>query len=248
MRHFRVLSTFAGIAFAIFAVSLVFFLATRPNALEIYLDEASIGTVRLEGAGRDLTLEYITRHAAARLESHLGSNVRFVSEIEANPVRAGTGVVVLTFDNLVTALIDALDYYVFGAVVMVDGDAAATLPSLAAAEDLLGEIAGDLRQGGGAMPFQDVFAQDVDIARGYVRRAELMTRAQAHSALTTPRNVPGTHIVQAGDTFWGIEQATGMSINDIAQANPGVNPANLQVGQIIRVVRTVPILTARDDN
>ncbi|MDR2182585.1 MAG: hypothetical protein LBE55_00250, partial [Clostridiales bacterium] len=63
MRHFRVFSTFAGIAFAIFAVSLVFFLATRPNALEIYLDEASIGTVRLEGAGRDLTLEYITRHA-----------------------------------------------------------------------------------------------------------------------------------------------------------------------------------------
>ena len=245
MRHFRVVSSFVTIIFVISAVILIFSVATRPNAFEIYLNEGSvsIGIIRMDG-GRQVTPEYITRHATARLETQLGSHVRLISEIEANPVRVGTGVATLTFDSLITSLVNSLDYYVWGAAIVVDGTSYAILPSFHAAENLLSDIASSLRQGGGTMSFRHVFAQEVEIENSYVRRKELMTRDAAYRALTTPREVPGIHIVQSGDTFWGIEQSTGMSISDLAAANPDVNPAALQVGQRIVVVRTVPVLSA----
>jgi nucleoid-associated protein YgaU len=204
-----------------------------------------IGTVRLDGS-RDITPEYITLHATARLETQLGSHVRLISEIEANPVRVGTGDTVLTFDNLMTALIGALDYHVWGAVIIVDGTSVATLPSTQTAESLLTDIAQGLRQGNTAASFHNVFAQNIEIALDYVPRAELMTEGQARSALTMPREVPGIHIVRQGDTFWGISQITGMSESDIAAANPDADQYRLYVGQRLAVVHTVPVLTAVD--
>ena len=247
MRHFRTVSTFVALIFAIFAATLIFSVATRPNALEIYLDEGSvsIGVIRMDG-GRQVTPEYITRHATARLETQLGSHVRLVSEIEAEPIRVGTGTATLTFDNLITALVNSLDYYVWGAAVIVDGTPSAILPSSHAAESLLSDIASGLRHGGSTMPFRYVFAQDVEIDSRYVRRGELMTRDAAYRALTAPREMPGIHIVQRGDTFWSIGLSIGMSESDLIAANPGVNHLALQVGQRISVVRNVPVLSAAD--
>ena len=246
--HFRVVSAFIGIVLAISASSLIFFAAMRPNALEIYLYEnpTPIGAVRLEG-NREITQEYITRHATARLETQLGSHVRLISEISANPIRVGTGINVLTFDSLVTALVDTLDYYVWGATIVVDGSQVATLSSQDAAENLLSDIAQSLGVGAN-MPFSSIFAENIEIARSYVTRAELMTRQEAHSVLTTPRATPGIHIVQRGDSLWGIGQITGMSEGDLRAANPGVDPYSLYVGQRIEVVWTTPALTARGDN
>ena len=248
MRHFRTVSTFVALIFAISAAILVFSVATRPNALEIYLDGGTVpvGVVRMDG-GRQVTPEYITRHATARLETQLGSHVRLVSEIEANPLRIGTGTAALTFDNLITALVNSLDYYVWGAIIIVDGAPSAALSSSNAAESLLSDIAGGLRQGGGAMSFQHVFAQEVEIENIYVRRQELMTRDAAYRALTTPREVPGFHIIQRGETFWSIGLSIGMSESDLIAANPGVDYTALQVGQRIAVVRTVPVLSAAGD-
>jgi len=244
-RYFRVVSAFTGVVFVVLAAMLTFSVATRPNALEIYLGDTSIGTIRLDG-GRQVTLEYITRHAAARMETQLGSHVRFESEIEARLVRVGTGATVLTFDNMVTALINAVDYYVWGAVIIVDGNSAVSVSSQSVAESLLRDIAQSLQQGSSSMPFHHAFVEEVEILHTYVRREYLMTHAQAYSALTTPREVPGIHTVQRGDTFWGLEQRYGMSVNDIIEANPDVNPDDLRVGQVLEVVRTVPVLTLRD--
>jgi len=234
------------VIFFIISVSvLVLFVATRPNALEIQLDDASIGAVRMDG-GRQVTLEYITRHAIARIETQLGSHINLISDVQARPIRISSGNAVYTFDNLVTAMVDALDYYIWGATIIVDGNEAAMLPSLAVAETLLSDIASSLRPGGGAMSFHNVFAENVEIVQGYVSNSELMTADAARTTLTTPREVPGIHIVRSGDTFWGIEQATGMSINDLIEANPDVNPSSLQVGQRIVVVRNVAVLTLHE--
>lgn len=247
MRYFRAISSFAAIIFVTLTAAFIFYMATRPNALEVYLDEVPIGAVRFDRS-REITLEYIMLHTFARLETQLGSNVRLVSEIEANPVRLGMSSSNLTFDNLVTALIDRMDYQVWGAIIVVDGAHSVTLPSSDAAESLLTDIAQSLRQGGGVLSFHDTFAEDIEIVRRYVTREQLMTRDDAYAVLMTPREVPGIHIIQSGDTFWGIEQATGMSVSDIAAANPDVNPLALEVGQRIMVVRTVPTLSARNSD
>ena len=234
-RHFRTLSAFVVVILCVSAAALIFHFATRPNALEISLDERPIGAIRLEGR-REINLEYITRHATARLESQLEGRVHFVSQIAASPVRLETGAVSFTFDNLITALLNSLDFYVEGAAIIVDGTEAALLPSAAAAENLLTELAD-------GRPLSIAFAENVDIVPRNVGRAELMTRETAHDVLTTPRAVPGTHIVQSGEVLSGIAVATGMTLSAIIANNPGIDPDNLYVGQIIFVVRTVPVLS-----
>ncbi|MET0017093.1 LysM peptidoglycan-binding domain-containing protein [Oscillibacter sp.] len=44
-----------------------------------------------------------------------------------------------------------------------------------------------------------------------------------------------TYIIQQGDTLYKIANQYGVSVQDVITANPGVNPFNLHVGQIIRV-------------
>lgn len=42
-----------------------------------------------------------------------------------------------------------------------------------------------------------------------------------------------TYTVAAGDTFWSISQSHGLSVDQLTSYNPGVDPNNLQVGQVI---------------
>lgn len=41
------------------------------------------------------------------------------------------------------------------------------------------------------------------------------------------------HAIRPGETYYSLAQIYGVSVNDIIMANPGVDPNNLQVGQLI---------------
>ncbi len=43
------------------------------------------------------------------------------------------------------------------------------------------------------------------------------------------------YIIQPGDTLYKISQMYGVSVQEIIDANPNINPYNLYVGQIIQV-------------
>ncbi|KAK4967526.1 hypothetical protein LTR66_011950 [Elasticomyces elasticus] len=50
------------------------------------------------------------------------------------------------------------------------------------------------------------------------------------------RNSSGnSYTIQPGDTFYGIRLRFGISVDDIVAKNPGVNPNELQVGQVIHL-------------
>lgn len=46
------------------------------------------------------------------------------------------------------------------------------------------------------------------------------------------------YIVKSGDTPYNIARTFGISVDDLLAANPGINPNNLQIGQIICVPTT----------
>jgi len=66
--------------------------------------------------------------------------------------------------------------------------------------------------------------------------------ATTPGASTPDEPAPGTgacppgslsHIIQQGDTLYGLARRFGISVQGIARANPGVDPSNLQPGQVI---------------
>ncbi|HOC06220.1 MAG: LysM peptidoglycan-binding domain-containing protein [Bacillota bacterium] len=48
------------------------------------------------------------------------------------------------------------------------------------------------------------------------------------------------YTIQPGDTFFSLAQRFGTTVNAIQQANPGVNPNNLQIGQVICIPQAAP--------
>ncbi|PKM73030.1 MAG: peptidoglycan-binding protein, partial [Firmicutes bacterium HGW-Firmicutes-16] len=41
------------------------------------------------------------------------------------------------------------------------------------------------------------------------------------------------HVVKKGDTLWKLSQTHGVSVQSISDANPGVDPQNLQIGSTL---------------
>ena len=59
-----------------------------------------------------------------------------------------------------------------------------------------------------------------------------------------PRPVPCPngffYTIRQGDTLFSIGQRFGVSVDALLRANPGINPNNLQIGQVICIPRAMP--------
>ncbi|WP_319004662.1 peptidoglycan-binding protein [Priestia flexa] len=65
-----------------------------------------------------------------------------------------------------------------------------------------------------------------------------------------PDPVPGLYTIQEGDTFWSIAEKdgpTGITVNDLIAANPGVDPTKLKVGQTIKLGKAQYTYTPKPD-
>lgn len=65
---------------------------------------------------------------------------------------------------------------------------------------------------------------------GLINAEGIVTAAKKH------QKPAGTYTVVAGDTFYGIARKLGVTVADLEAANPGVEPARLQVGQVLNLV------------
>lgn len=59
--------------------------------------------------------------------------------------------------------------------------------------------------------------------------------------MTTPSCPGGTlYTIKAGDTFFALAQRFGVSLDAVLAANPGVDPNNLQIGQVVCIPAVTP--------
>lgn len=79
----------------------------------------------------------------------------------------------------------------------------------------------------------------VDFDEDMAGTAGLWTTSQpvvAQSVPTPPAPASSSHYtIRSGDTFWGIEQANGLTHGVLQNMNPGIDPTKLSIGQQINV-------------
>jgi len=53
------------------------------------------------------------------------------------------------------------------------------------------------------------------------------------------------YMIQSGDSFFRLAQQTGCCLQEVVEANPGIDPCQLRVGQKIRIPSTTSAVTTK---
>jgi LysM repeat protein len=213
----------------------------RPNAFAVYLGDENLGIMRWDRGPLDA--DYLQTHVLTRLASQYGAEISPTSNITANPTRAGRSTAAVSFDSMVSNLIQSLDFYVYGAEIIVDGETAAKLSNSDVAQSLLDEITTGFRS---EYILEIEITQEIQINPANIHKNDLLTRSQAFNTLAMPRPVQQIHAVQQGDNLYTIASRYGMTLLALLNANPNIDPtAFLQQGQLLIVTPYIPIISVK---
>ncbi len=124
-----------------------------------------------------------------------------------------------------------------GAAILVDNRPYVLLASKDDAAEALSLMQ---QRGQGGHPGVATFKERVRIelytwVEGDEKRKLPILDAQDAAALLVHPPVPQSHIVELGDNFWKIATAHSMTVPELKQLNPGVDPARLHKGDIIKL-------------
>ena len=238
-RRYREIVMVLGVIFAVFAGVFAYNVLTSPNALAVTLNGEDLGIMRWDKGQPDA--DYLQTFVLARLASQYGTAVLPADEILASPVRAGRNAVTTSFDAMVSNLIYNLEFYVSGAVIVVNGEAAVKLSNI----DLANALLDDIKTGFEGEDILHVeIIDDVQVVAADIHKDDLLTRNQAFSALVTPRPVQQIHAVQLGDNLYTIAGRYGMTLAALLTANPNIDPNNfLREGELLIVTPNLPVIS-----
>ncbi len=86
------------------------------------------------------------------------------------------------------------------------------------------------------------YTNEVTISRCRVQPAMVVSKEEAIAVLTGTRDAVITHRVQEGETFSSIALEYGVGTQELMDANPGIQPELLQMGENITVSAPQPII------
>jgi hypothetical protein len=243
-KRYREISLVAFGLFAILAGIWALSILSRPNALSVYVGDENLGLLRWERG--DLDSDYLITHTLTRLQGRYGTEILPAHEIFATPARAGRNAETMNFDTMVSAIENALDFYVYAAVITVNGTVVATLANAERAEALLAEIIAYHAVG---WPQNYEFAENVSISTAAIHNSYVEDFAQALANLTTPRVVREIYTVRPGDNLYNIARDFGMTLTALLANNPNIDPNDLLgEGTLLVVTPNVPIISVRPIN
>lgn len=127
-------------------------------------------------------------------------------------------------------------------VITVAGVPVVPVADQATAEAVIGKIEAAYRQrlDPNANVQQLSIKEQVTYETTHVQPGAIRTAEEAQRILLRGTDKLLNYTVQRGDSLWQIASTHGMTVDTLSKANPGVNPAALQPGQVISLLATEP--------
>jgi len=216
-------------------------MTTGDNALEVFVGGESVGFI----AERDTTAEDLAAQVETAISVTIGTNVVLDQEITLEAARAPSPSDVLHRPDIIPIIRDNVTFRAEGFVIQVDGAELGLLRNREAAEGVLSGIIQRNMPDGVEIVGQPAFAEDVTIQSRFMSEDAFESAEVVIARLNQERPVSHTYTVQSGDNMSMIASNFGMSLEEIFEANPAINPANpaLSIGQIVNVVQMTPTLS-----
>ena len=150
-------------------------------------------------------------------------------------------------DEAVAALKSAIQWRAQGYAILVNNaDQTVYLTSEAAAQQVLNRVkeyyVPDYES---TTLLQAEFVETVEIVSAEVSVEELGTADAAFNYLVQGREPLRQHTVKSGDSLWTIAQQYGMTVEQLQELNPAVNPNRMREGDVLALNKSQPILSVK---
>ncbi len=133
-----------------------------------------------------------------------------------------------------------------GYAIIIDGSRAAIMDSEKSAKDTL-EIVKNMfvSQSVGTSYESISIKEKMEIQQVDTKLGRIQNQNQVIQKLLTGAVYQQTHTVVAGETFSGIAKAYGMTMGELREANPGITPEKLSIGQEVILSKPAPMITVQ---
>ncbi|NLJ77659.1 MAG: peptidoglycan DD-metalloendopeptidase family protein [Peptococcaceae bacterium] len=171
----------------------------------------------------------------------MGKDVYYEEDVTYKGIKAGNGTgEVLDFDGLKARMNEALTFKMQGAAILVNKEERILLRNEEEAETLLGW----LRSIYPIEPTDQLeFKEDVEIAKVPIEINKATNFETAKKMVLLGTNKIVQYTVNDGDNLWDISRAVNIDMDQIVSTNPGLDPENLQVDQVLYLSRKAPLIT-----
>lgn len=230
-RDVKKMSIFA--AALVLVVVMLFFVVRSPGAWAIEVNKKVVAVVKDKGEASAI-LEKLVKERS----SQFGRPVNLMGSVTFHRVKPEEGQL-LQGEALKDVLEKAVAFSTDGVAVKINGEVKLAVKDMQTGRALLEKLKGQYRQAGDT---RLDFAENVELVKEPVLAGEILNLDKAMKVVTQGGQEVQTYKVKEGDTLWDIASATKMSIEKLQAANPGLTPENLQIGQEVRLNKTVPLI------
>lgn len=136
-------------------------------------------------------------------------------------------------------LADKLNYRYEACGIFIDGKKMVVVRDKSVGREVLDKILSIYSQDG---KWKVNFKQKVAMKTVLVDMDELMEADQAVEYIRYGSTYAKEYQVQEGDTLWDVATSAGITVAKLIEANPGLSPETMQIGQIIKISRPAPLV------
>ena len=86
------------------------------------------------------------------------------------------------------------------------------------------------------------FMEDVTLEAGNVKVGDVKTPTEIIAEIQAGKEAVKTHTVQKGESFWTIASNHDVTVRELQNLNPDINPNRLQIGQVINLTCLEPLI------
>lgn len=217
-------------------VTLSLYAAFAGNACAIKADGKVIAIAADETTAKKALGELVKLKA-----SEAGRPVNYVEKISYGGIRVkNKDEGVLDFEELKAEISSALTFKMQGAAILVNGEEKVLLKDPQEAETLLGWLKSIYP----VEPYDQLeFKENVEIADINTDMGETMDYETAKKIVLLGTNKIVQYIVKDGDNLWDISRAVQINQDQILFTNPGMDPENLSIDQVLYLSKEAPLIT-----
>lgn len=227
------------ISIVISLIIVLLFLISRKNAQIVYLDGIEIGIIN----NTAISAEEVTSMLEEKLITEKHTNVQIKSEISLEPTRANNDDMV-SEEDIVNQISNESQVKIEATSISIDGVVVGNLVDENQIHSILDDIKSKYIEEGIEYIAEPEFLENVSLEKIFISESDISNLDELTVLLNSNKNTPKIHVIESGDTLFGLAIENNISLKEILQANPQLTEDSiLKLGSEVNLLVLDPFLS-----